>query len=120
MMPCTVNSVLYDCGPTSWLPVVGELRADRARERAADQEERERGDAVEHADLLVVGGGEPGDRPGLRAIGGPAHAALGRGAHDVASVSLRATRRTRSAGTTRTVNVMYAWCRPQNSEQTPW
>ncbi len=33
-MPCTVKSVLYVCGPTSWLPVSRELGPDRAGERA--------------------------------------------------------------------------------------
>ena len=63
MMPCTVNSVLYVCGAHELGAGLGELRAHRPGERAADQEVRERRDAVDQADLLVVGGGEPGDRP---------------------------------------------------------
>ena len=41
---------------------LGQLGPDQQRHHAADQEERERGDQVQVADQLVVGGGQPLDR----------------------------------------------------------
>src|SRR5206468_11421832 len=42
------------------LPRTGELQPDHERLEAAEQEEDERGDAVEDADPLVIDGGQPG------------------------------------------------------------
>jgi hypothetical protein len=42
-----------------------ELRADHQGLKAADEEEADGEAAVQHADLLVVDGGQPRDEPGL-------------------------------------------------------
>ena len=45
-----------------------ELTADDQRLEAADQEEGERGDAVQDADPLVIDGGEPAPEAGPRPL----------------------------------------------------
>jgi hypothetical protein len=58
--PCMVNSWLNCSGlSTTCRPGAGQLGPDDQGHRAGQQEEDERGDEVEVADLLVIGRRDP-------------------------------------------------------------
>ena len=71
VVPCIVNSWLKVSALTTVLFGPGQLEPDDQRLEPAEQEEDERGDAVEDADPLVVDGGEPGEQPVARRAAAP-------------------------------------------------